>query len=323
MDEHGPRNRGRPCSPSASASSRRRDRSRRRSRTESGTWQSRLPPPHRWEGWALDVPALCGVRHPLSRWVRDKPTGNRRCALLPCRQFSLRQTESTRRVPEAGKPRTSRWGFVGGVEVSREKVVEVRKWFRFDSRYTRHAGARELSLRFAKPRDSASCLERLTGLPGRRALAIVYVGNREWALSFFCEILQRGDERSQRCEREGGRFSNSCCAKQVMCRSRFVAAANPSRRRLAPNKTLSPPPSMTAPAWPARCAFFRGVVNRNIPLGACNRQWSIVEVMGAGTFCCPRQARTLPEQWLACLGVYDSSDSGILQRAIAKTSHKI
>ena len=99
-------------------------------------------------------------------------------------------------------------------------------------------------------------------------------------------------------------------AQDSLPRQGFVVTANPTWQCPASKHPISPPPSMTAPALPAKCACFRGVLNRNKALGTCNRQWSIVGMMGADTFCCPLQARTLPEQWLpalACTKVHSLS----------------
>ena len=72
----------------------------------------------------------------------------------------------------------------------------------------------------------------------------------------------------------------------------------------APNDASSPLPSMTAPARPAKCAFFRGGLNRSMLLSTCNRQWSIVEMMGCEHVLLPATGPDPAGTKAACLGMY-------------------
>ena len=84
---------------------------RSRSRTENSGRQVGRPPPHRWEGCALEIMPACRVDRSRSPKFEDARCGGLGRALLPCRQFSLRQTKSPRAAPRksGNGSRAPRW----------------------------------------------------------------------------------------------------------------------------------------------------------------------------------------------------------------------
>jgi hypothetical protein len=146
---------------------------RSRSRTENSGRQVGLPPPHRWEGCALEIMPARRVRR-----SRSPKFGDARCrrlwhALLPCRQYSLRQTKNPRPAPQRDGPRAPRWGFVGGAIVFASCLSSSRidTWWR-SARQTRKFSPRiECSLDDSVDPKLISELQQLDSEPQSKSVA--------------------------------------------------------------------------------------------------------------------------------------------------------